>query len=571
MSDDAVGGDRQPWFRTADAALLVAVIAVAAVALLQSWNRWLDPIVDSGRDLYIPEQLRHGAKLYRDIVYFYPPLTPYLLAAVTALVGSSLVSYTAIGIAIAALTALALYVSGRVLGNPVAGGAAAMLFAACSIATPWSRGGNYLFPYAHAAILAMLFFVSFGCFLLAYLFVDRRPSFLIAALIAALAASWTKVEFAIFTSVLLVVFAIVHRIAARWLAGYAAVFAGSIAFVSWTFRDAPPDRTWLRGNVLPDAMLGSRSLAGFYANVGGLGQWPLLLGASAIGAAIFCGIVLMLRFAKGRWRLPLAVLAALAAIVFGASQLFFRAWTVLELVAIVVALRRPREPLLVVAALALCASSRIAFNVTPQWYGFVLCVPVYLLMAYAVFEWLPARGLYSRSMALLWLLAFGAAAVQWMASAHLVYAARTHPIVSERGVLYDDNADRAAILNEASRVLKQRAIRSIAFFPEGLTLNYLFGTPTRLAYYTFTPAETGTPVGEANALADLTAKRPESIAIVARDVREFGARGFGVDYDLRLASAIRSQYALERRWSSERFEFLLLRRRTSAASSAGHP
>jgi hypothetical protein len=59
--------------------------------------------------------------------------------------------------------------------------------------------------------------------------------------------------------------------------------------------------------------------------------------------------------------------------------------------------------------------------------------------------------------------------------------------------------------------------------------------------------------------ANFTAKRPEWIAVVAGDVREFG-----VDYDLRLANAIRSQYALEHRWSSERFEFLLLRRRASA-------
>ena len=33
------------------------VLLVAIVALAQSWQRWLDPIIDTGRDLYIPEQL----------------------------------------------------------------------------------------------------------------------------------------------------------------------------------------------------------------------------------------------------------------------------------------------------------------------------------------------------------------------------------------------------------------------------------------------------------------------------------------------------------------------------------
>jgi len=39
------------------------VVVIAAVALLQSWQRWLHPIIDTGRDLYIPEQLARGAKL----------------------------------------------------------------------------------------------------------------------------------------------------------------------------------------------------------------------------------------------------------------------------------------------------------------------------------------------------------------------------------------------------------------------------------------------------------------------------------------------------------------------------
>ena len=74
-----------PKRRLVDAAMLAAIVAAAAIALAQSWDRWLDPIIDAGRDLYIPEQLRHGARLYADIRYNYPPLAPYLLAAITAL------------------------------------------------------------------------------------------------------------------------------------------------------------------------------------------------------------------------------------------------------------------------------------------------------------------------------------------------------------------------------------------------------------------------------------------------------------------------------------------------------
>ena len=71
----------------------LVVLAAGVVAAAQSWNRWLDPIIDTGRDLYIPEQLMQGAKLYRDIRYQYPPLAPYLLAAITRVTGSSLASH----------------------------------------------------------------------------------------------------------------------------------------------------------------------------------------------------------------------------------------------------------------------------------------------------------------------------------------------------------------------------------------------------------------------------------------------------------------------------------------------
>ncbi len=567
MTGDRVGNGERAWLRPADAFILATVVAIAAVALAQSWNRWLDPIVDAGRDLYIPEQLRYGTKLYRDIVYFYPPLTPLLLALVTAVVGSSLSSYAAIGIVIAGLTMLLLYSLGRVVADRAVGGFAAALFAACSIATPWSRGGNYIAPYAHAATLAMLFFVGFACFFGAYLFVSRRPSFLVAALLCALAASWTKVEFAAFTTALLIVFTALHRISWRWIAAYAAAFAAVAGFVSQYFGDSPPDRTWFRGNVFPESMLGSRSLAGFYATVAGLQGWPSLLMVSLIGAAVFGAIVLLLRWAEGPRRWPLLVLAAIVAIAFGASQMFFRAWSILEIIVLVIALRRPREPLLFVTAFALCASSRIPLNIAPQWYGFVFCVPVYLLIAYFVVDWLPSHGVYSRQASKVWALAFAAAVLQWMVSANIAYAAKTHQITTPRGVVLDNSANRASILNQASAEIRRRGIRAIAFFPEGLALNYLWKIPTPLAYYTFTPAETASTLGETHALADLSARRPEWIAIVARDVSEFGYRGFGIDYDLRLSNAIRSGYRLEHKWSSPDFELLLLQRKGSEAGA----
>jgi len=100
---------RRPWRRSVlraenDIVWIAIVIAVAVVVLVRANGCALDPIIDTGRDLYIPEQIRGGGvKLYRDILYYYPPLAPYLLALITAMTGSSLAAYTMIGAAIGLL------------------------------------------------------------------------------------------------------------------------------------------------------------------------------------------------------------------------------------------------------------------------------------------------------------------------------------------------------------------------------------------------------------------------------------------------------------------------------------
>jgi len=116
-----------------DALALAVIFGVGALALRQSWGKWLHPIIDAGRDLYVPEQILHGEKLYRDVLYFYPPLTPYLLAAITALTGSSLAIYAIIGIAIAAVACGALYAAARAGSGRSAAFSVALLFISASL------------------------------------------------------------------------------------------------------------------------------------------------------------------------------------------------------------------------------------------------------------------------------------------------------------------------------------------------------------------------------------------------------------------------------------------------------
>jgi hypothetical protein len=514
------------------------IIAVAgAIAVSQSWMRWLDPIVDTGRDLYIPEQIANGAKLYRDIVYFYPPLTPYALAAIVKVAGSSIAVYVAIGLSIAAATAALIYFVTLRVSNRVAATAAAATFAACSIAGQSTWGSNYIFPYAHAATIAMLLFLGF----LAAIVLRNEP----LAVALAVAASWTKIEYALFTAVVLIVAIAVRHVRARAFAELVALHAVAFGFVSFVFRDAD----WLHGNVIPDAMRHSAALRTFYASVAGFDQWPLLVAQSAVGAACVVAIVLLLRR-------DLVAVAAIAGIALGAAGYFFGAWSLLQIALIPMAIRRGNATLAVLLAASLCASSRVFLHLAPIWYGFVLIVPVYILAAYVVFEWLPAAGVYSRRAACAWICVFAAVALRSLVIAHGAYATKTYPIVTPRGTIYDRNADRAAVLNAFGK----SGIGSVVVLPEGLALNYLFKIPTPIAYYTFTPPETADPKAEERILREFESKKPEWIALVPRDMSEFGSRGFGIDYDTRLAAYIRSNYKVAATYARPNFSLVVMQR-----------
>ena len=51
------------------------------------------------------------------------------------------------------------------------------------------------------------------------------------------------------------------------------------------------------------------------------------------------------------------------------------------------------------------------------------------------------------------------------------------------------------------------------------------------------------------------------MAIVSRDVQEYGYYAFGIDYDRRLAGYLFAHYDVERRWSTPRFDAVLLSRK----------
>jgi hypothetical protein len=503
---------------------IAVLTALAALALVQSWQRWLDPLIDTGRDLYIPEQLAQGAKLYRDIRYQYPPLAPYLLALIG---GHSLASYIAIGIAQSFAAASTIYLAARKVAGKTGAFGATLLFIALNMTNASTWGVTWIFPYSYAATFGMTLLLIAVASLL-----YERPAIAMAALVL---ASWCKIELAFAAAVIVIGLTLTRRLAVRYAAAFGASMAVIFGALAFYFRDTQ----WLTGNLFASSLTKGEVAHTFFARVSGTANWPSNVGSALFGVGVIAAIALLIRIES-----PLVAPAVLViALTFGDERII-RAFGLLQWVVLFVSIRDRSRPLFLLSLFSIVTTLRVALNVSPGWYGFTLVIPIYILLV--AFLRRP-----------IWLLLIGAIAVRGLCDQHQRYAMKQYPIVSSRGTFYDANEDRAAILTQ---FLQRVHGGTLVVIPEGITLDYLGHATTPLTYHTFTPVETDDPRVEQEITHEMALHPPERIALVDREVREFGYRGFGVDYNLQLAAWIQRHYRGEVRWRGSRFYLVLLHR-----------
>ncbi|MFN2387346.1 MAG: hypothetical protein ABR576_13850 [Thermoanaerobaculia bacterium] len=127
---------------------LPALLPYAVFLLLAviSWNRWLEPYVDSGRELMVPWRLASGEALYRDVRFYHGPLGPHLAAVLERITERNLPARFALCGLIALLHVEALRRLGRRLLSPGrAGLSVAVIVATAFFLRP---GGCHLFPFS---------------------------------------------------------------------------------------------------------------------------------------------------------------------------------------------------------------------------------------------------------------------------------------------------------------------------------------------------------------------------------------------------------------------------------------
>lgn len=559
--------------RAAQLVIVAALTAVFIVAIYQSWGMWFDPIADTGRDLYIPERIAEGdLKLYRDVSYLYPPVAPYLLAAIVSLFGSSLRMMAWVGIVSSGLIALLLYLIGRRWSGPAGGALLAFLFVSVHMTGISGYSFNFIFPYAHNATFGLLFLLLFLYALMRYASDGDSVVWLAVALAAGTIAGWSKIEYAATFLIILVSSFAIRR--PRMVPIVIATGANLVilAILNWFFSDAPPERHWLTMNILPQSLLSGSVASRFYDRVRGLDQPIANLLISARGALLIIGSVSSLAAAQrlGRLRgiarnagIPLLVLLFLVLQYYLLQHfLFFRGWFLVQLLLIPFAIRdRKRSPLLLPLLFALLLGSRILLRLEPAWYGFLFAIPAEIVILHVLFAELPRRNIYGRALALAWIPLFLTIGLSSLATQRAVFERREGSLVTtSRGDYHDRNPERAAILNEMFRILERRQPQSMVVVPEGLAINWLTRVDSSIPYHTFSPAELPDAASQRTVIRAIEQNPPEVILLIDRNFLEFGYRAIGLDFGHELMRNIECAYEPVVYRKSERFFAALMER-----------
>lgn len=584
-----------------------------------TWNAWPDVLIDSGRESYVAWRLAEGDVLYRDVMVFNGPLSPYVNAMWMKLLGSSLRSLE-IGNAFVIIAVAALIYGGTLYlawhgTATIATAVFLTVFAFGNLSMMDSC--SFMFPYSHE--------MTHGALLLLVLLLwiamkwrrgesDARGRVVFDVLAGCTLGLvfLTKVELFVAGAAAVIVVLGMDLFAAR---GRVVRVVTSV-FIIALCTAIPPLIAWaLLARYMPagDAMhgllgswnhIGNRELTGmlYFRLWMGLLSIKQNLSKTAIWSAIWGVGVGAIGLACRRWKRPALMTTAAIRwnlLVIGVFSVAF-GWLVIR--------NANRIPWLDAAyplsAMSLLLVAHVAHQWwrsrggpgAPQWrftlvsavmssalllklgfwprvwhYGFVLAMPSVMLAVLVTTWWVPrwvGRGggranVCAAMIACIWIM-FCWGHLQIIRSA-----------VNDKPAIVESNGDTiradkrgyavGKFLDEFNNVAPRDA--TLAVLPEGAMLNYLTRRKNPTPYVFVLPSDLAM-FGESRVLAAYEKSPPHFVVLAHRNTREYGYQFFGSDYGRPFMAWLQRDYEPagligDQPLRSEKFGLLVLRRKAS--------
>lgn len=584
-----------------DAAATATLLAVFCLLAARSWLAWGHLDYDYGREMIVPERLAAGDVIYRDVRYFYGPLSPYLHALGYRLFGPRLAVLYASGLVSSALLLVALYALGRRLGSRAAALLAALLVCADLMFIPGHTNSfSYPFPYAFAALHGLLLCTVALAAALGVLAGSGVASAMVAGVAAGLAIT-TKQEWGV-TCLLLVLATglalLLREGAAAWrrvvtllvacvvppLVAYgllasamppAQVFTKGLfdpVYFGWRL-------SWLIMGFQPDATAERMLWTLVRQHARALPVWGAALVPVALLAWAFAPRAARSARASLAWRaLALATLGAVAFVIvtaltptpsgllrllpslggrYSALPLLLLVWLLAECAGVLRALLRGERPAIanlqraIALLTALVPLARVPAALEPRDYA-NFALPLALVVAVVLLVDLVPRALAALgggeraaragAIALVALLALTLGRARWD-----VWSLRSVDLVTPRGTMRVFPLDpfvavyRAALEHVLARTAPGDELLAI---PAEASLSFLSGRGNRL-YETGLIAVLASAADDRAFAAELAAHPPELVLISNRPQNEYGRKEIGVDHGHAIARFVAEHYERE--------------------------
>jgi hypothetical protein len=570
-----------------------------------TWGTWPDPLVDFGRELYVPWQIAQGKVLYRDIAHLNGPFSSYVNVLWFKLFGVSLRSLVTANIAIWMLFAWMLHRLLVEIGGRFSGTVACLVFVAVFSFGQLVDVGNYNFvcPYAHEMSHgAVLSVAAILCF---WQYVKRGRARYVAGtgLLVGL-VFLTKVE--LFLAAVLGILAGVGLTARAQRTRFRRTATGIVCLTAAAL--LPPLIAWalfclaMTPAEAAQAATGSiryvfdRKVATLPFYRAGMGfddpaaQMIVTLTVASMYVLFFLPAAAVDLLIGQQRRRVYRVCAALPFLAVAAALAW--AWTPtvwllaarplpLFLLAIAVCLLgqfarsgnhdRPDARLILqttTVVFALTLLFKILLNTRVHHYGFVLTMPGMMILVVALLDWAPR---------VLTRLDGCGSVFRTAAAAGLIVIVVGHLRVIDAKLTTKDTrvadgadaflaSDRGRAVNWALDTVDARlsADESLLVLPEGVMVNYLARRENPTPYINFMPPEL-TLFGEERILISLRRCPPDYVLVVHKETDEYGYRFFGRDYGEKIYRWLRANYEIVSSIGApplrdERFGMVLMRR-----------
>ncbi|HXO22145.1 MAG TPA: hypothetical protein VOA87_19680 [Thermoanaerobaculia bacterium] len=534
---------------------LLLPLAAGAAAVVFSWQRWILPLVDSGREMDIPARLAAGERLYRDVTFYYGPAGPWINSLAIRLGGRHWVVLELLCAVLTAAILVLLYRLTARAGSVFSATVATTLAAVFCVGAP--NGGGFLFPYSSSSLYALAGGLG------ALVGSGARPTLrnrALAALGLALALT-ARVELGAVAALLLLIAAVRSRPAREAVRGAVTIVAAgsllalaayAVAFAGIPWRDLVSAGPLTHFFALPSAW------SELYLRVSGLDAPAQSLRWLLLSLVLDAAIVSVAAYLAGP-RFLFAALLAAALLYFHLDgprldlpPLLFP----LPVVAGVAALAVLKSPLdergrarFLLFGFSAVVASRVVLGLSPGAKMVAYCaLPLPGLLATAAVlafdvlaPRLPDPGAFRRRIAAV-LLALGALFLYLLEgldrNPHLVH------LKTPAGSLRIPYSEAESILEALDYLHRHaRGGDTLAAFPEGGFFNFVSGLRSPLREEQIFPGVLDRE-SEAAAVRRIDERRPRFVLLCNRSTREYGPRSFGQDYAVDLWNEIEKRYVL---------------------------